>query len=196
MVFFAAAHREWRPSIRNDTGTPYGDAHNATAHPDDGYLQQETVDTIANLATAKASDRAAISQITSTVERLTEDLVKVNVTLVTSLQTQRASRGGRGGQGPKNMTWIRRSITVGRADPGSGTTVQSAPPQKLAMSTRPSSGTCRAGLKATKLHERSKSVVHNLSSSFKNNLIYTLVTPHVEFAVSNSGYTSHFFQDT
>ena len=39
-VFFAAAHREWRLSIQNDTGAPYGAAHNATANPGEGYLQQ------------------------------------------------------------------------------------------------------------------------------------------------------------
>ena len=50
-VFFAAAHREWRLSIQNETGEPYGAAHNATTYLDDGYLQQETVDAITNLAT-------------------------------------------------------------------------------------------------------------------------------------------------
>ena len=30
-VFFAAAHREWRLSIQNNTGAPYGAAHNATS---------------------------------------------------------------------------------------------------------------------------------------------------------------------
>ena len=65
-VFFAAAHREWHLLIKNETGAPYCATHNATAHPDDGYLQQETVDAIANLATATASDRVAIVQLTST----------------------------------------------------------------------------------------------------------------------------------
>ena len=35
-VFFAAVHREWHLSLRNETGTPYGAAHNATAHLDNG----------------------------------------------------------------------------------------------------------------------------------------------------------------
>ena len=70
-TFFAAAHREWRMSLQNDTVNPYGVLHNATARPDDGYLQQETVDTIANLATATASGCAAIAQLTTTVESLT-----------------------------------------------------------------------------------------------------------------------------
>ena len=66
-VFFAAAQRDWRLSIQNKTGAPYDASHNATANPDNGYIQQETVEAIANLATATASDCAAISQLTSTV---------------------------------------------------------------------------------------------------------------------------------
>ena len=98
-MFFAAAHREWRLSLQNETGTPYGGAYNATTHLDDVYLQQETMDNIANLTKSTASDRAAIAQLTTTVERLTSDLVTVNTKLVTSLQTQRAIQGGCGGRG-------------------------------------------------------------------------------------------------
>ena len=97
-VFFAAAHREWHLSLRNETSTPYGAAHNATAQPYDGYLQQETVNAIANLATETASNCAAIAQLTATVERLTAEIITVNTRLVTALHPQRASRGGRGGQ--------------------------------------------------------------------------------------------------
>ena len=57
------------------------------------------VEAIANLSTATASDRAAIAQLTSTVKRLTAELVTVNANLVTALQTQRVIRGGCGGRG-------------------------------------------------------------------------------------------------
>ena len=97
-VFFVDAHREWRLSLRNDTGTTYGTAHNVAAHPDDGYLQQETVDAIANLATATEINRSAIAQLTAMFERLTTELVTVNAKLVTALQPQHASQGGRGGR--------------------------------------------------------------------------------------------------
>ena len=63
-TFFAAAHREWPLSLKNETSTPYGAEYNATARPDNGYLQKETVDAIANLATATARDRATITQLT------------------------------------------------------------------------------------------------------------------------------------
>ena len=79
--------------LQNETGTPNGAAHNATAIPDDQYLQQETVDAISNLATATASNCATITQLTATVERLTAELVTVNAKLVADLQPQRSSRG-------------------------------------------------------------------------------------------------------
>ena len=44
------------------------------------------VDTIAKLATAAASDRAAIAQLTATVTRLTTELATMNVKLVVDLQ--------------------------------------------------------------------------------------------------------------
>ena len=83
--------------LQNETGTPYGAAYNATARLDNGYLHQETVDAIANLATATARDRADIAQLKTTVERLTEELVTVNTKLVANLQPQQASQGDRGG---------------------------------------------------------------------------------------------------
>ena len=129
-TFFAAAHREWRLSLQNETGTPYGAAHNATARPDNRYLQQETVDAIANLSTATARDRAAISQLTATVERLAAELVTVNTKLVAELQNQRASRDGNGG----------RSRGLGcRASAGAGagaTTPTHGPPTGAGTATR------------------------------------------------------------
>ena len=97
-LFFAAAHREWRLLIQNEMRAPYGTAQNATANPEGGYLQQEMVDAISNLATATLSDRAAIKQLTATVARLTTKLATVNEKLVVALQKKHTSRGGRGGR--------------------------------------------------------------------------------------------------
>ena len=71
--------------------------HNDTAHLDGGYLQQETVDAIANLATATSIDCAAIAQLTATVESLMAELITLNAKLVDALQPQQSSPGGRGG---------------------------------------------------------------------------------------------------
>ena len=105
--FSADAHREWLIFLQNETGDPYGAAHNATANLDDRYLQQDMVDAIANLATSTASDHEAIAQLTATVARLTTDLATVNKKLVVSLQAKRAIRGSRGG---------RNKATRGRGD--------------------------------------------------------------------------------
>ena len=117
-VFFAATHREWRLSIQNETGAPYGTAHNTNVNPDDGCLQQDTVDTIANLETSTASNCAAIAELTATVARLTTELATVNVKLVVAFQTNRASRGGHGG---------RNRTTHGRGDGTGAGAVVSAP---------------------------------------------------------------------
>ena len=93
-MYFVVAHREWRLSLRKETVPPYGAAHNATAHPNEGYLQQDTVEAILNLAIATAIDCAAISQLTAMVKRLTAYIVTVNAKLITALQPQQASQGG------------------------------------------------------------------------------------------------------
>ena len=78
-------------------GAPYVAAHNATKNPDNGYPQQETVDAIANLATATASDRTIIAQLTATVARLMTELATLNEKLVDPLQAKCVSRGSRRG---------------------------------------------------------------------------------------------------
>ena len=115
--FFAAAHREWRLSIQNKTGAPYGAAHNATVNPDDGCLQQEAVDAITNLEIATASNFAAIAQLTATVTRLATELATVNTKLVVAFQTNRNSRGGRVG---RNRTTSGQGDRTG-AGTGTGT---------------------------------------------------------------------------
>ena len=50
-----------------------------------------------NLATATASDRAAIAQLIATVVRLMTELVMVNAKLVVAIQENYASRFGHGG---------------------------------------------------------------------------------------------------
>ena len=95
-LFFSATHREWRLSLQNDTGAPYGMEHNATANPDDGYLLQDTVDAIVKLAKAMAIDREAVTQLTTTISRLTTELATVNEKIVVALQGKRASRGSCG----------------------------------------------------------------------------------------------------
>ena len=51
-------------------------------------------------------------------------------------------------------------------------------------------------VEAPQWSRRGKSVDHNLSSLNIKNFSYTLVTPPLELAVDDSGYTSHFFPTT
>ena len=126
--FFADSHRKWRVSIQNETGAPYGTAHNTNVNPDDGCLQQDTVDTIANLETSTASNCAAIAELTAIVTRLTTELAMVNVKLVVAFQTNRTSRGGHRG---------RNRTTRGRRDgtgAGAGTGTRSGSPARTGVS--------------------------------------------------------------
>ena len=54
----------------------------------------------------------------------------------------------------------------------------------------------QGGAEEAKLHRRGKADVNNLSRSLHNNFSYTLVTPPVELAVTDSGCTSHFLPAT
>ena len=117
-VFFVAAHREWRLLIQNETGTPYGAAHNTIANPDDGCLQKETVDAIANLEIATANNCASITQLTATVTILATELATVNTKLVIAFQTNHAIRCGRGGR--DRTTCGRGERTGAGADTGTG----------------------------------------------------------------------------
>ena len=135
-TFFAAAHREWHLLLQYETGTPYGFAHNTTARPDDGYLQQETVDAIANPETDTASDCTDIAQLTATVERLTAELVTVNTKLVAALQTQRASQGGNGKQSRRRGRGRRASAGAGAGAGAGATTPTHGPPTGVGATTR------------------------------------------------------------
>lgn len=77
--FFARAHREFRDTKTTTTGASYGSANAA--------YQQETVDAIANLATATAHDRATVATLSATVSKLTSDLATANAKLITALAT-------------------------------------------------------------------------------------------------------------
>ena len=55
-------------------------AYQATAE-----YQQDTVEALANLATATASDREAVANLTATNKVLMDELAKVNADLITAL---------------------------------------------------------------------------------------------------------------
>ena len=111
-IFFAASHQELRLLLQNKTGAPYVAAHNSTANPYDRCLHQDTVDAIANLTMATASDRKAIAQLTSTAMVLTMEIATVNENLVVTLQAKCASRSIQVGS---NKSARRRGVGAGAA---------------------------------------------------------------------------------
>ena len=72
--------------IQNEMGAPYGLVQNATTNPDDGYIHQDMVYTVAR-------DHAATVKLTATITRLTTQLATINEKLIFFLQEKRASRG-------------------------------------------------------------------------------------------------------
>ena len=100
-VHFAKAHREWRANLRLAAGQnfPRENAVDATsAH----NHQSETVDALANLATATSADRATVATLTDTIAQLSSELASAQAKLIFSLlDNQRllkrlSDRGGRG----------------------------------------------------------------------------------------------------
>ena len=76
--YFSLAHQDLREARVVTTNTPIGSANAA--------ITQDTIDAIANLATAIAHDRAAVSTPTTTNASLTLALTKANTDLVEALK--------------------------------------------------------------------------------------------------------------
>ena len=62
--FFATAHQEWRESQTTTAGAVFQSGNHAYQLANHVY-QNETVEAIANLATATASDRASVAALTA-----------------------------------------------------------------------------------------------------------------------------------
>ena len=78
-TFFATVHQEWRELQVTTSGAGFQLANNL--YQQDLY-QQETVDDIANLATATASDRTSVAAITATNTTLTTKLLRTTQNLL------------------------------------------------------------------------------------------------------------------
>ena len=84
--FFVTAHIEWRESQSTTTGAEFHSANHLQEQDTTQLHQQETVDAIAKLATATASDRATVSTLTATNSTLTSALTACQLQLVEALQ--------------------------------------------------------------------------------------------------------------
>ena len=87
-AFLITAHQEWHEEQLAASALGYGQANLAAAATTerDEELRQDTVEAIANLATATASDRAANQMQTAMIQSLTAQLAEANRKLVDALQ--------------------------------------------------------------------------------------------------------------
>ena len=81
-IDFTISHQKYRES---QATTPAAAGFNASP-PNNPYAHLETIDAIANLATATAADRTAVANLTTTNAALTAELVTVNSKLVKALE--------------------------------------------------------------------------------------------------------------
>ena len=77
-AFFTNAYQEWRESLVTTASAGFQSSNHT--------YQQDTVDAIANLATATASDRASVAALTATNSTLYAEIATTNAKLVTALQ--------------------------------------------------------------------------------------------------------------
>ena len=82
---FATAHQEWRESQTTTAGAIF-QLVNHTYQSANYTYQNETVEAIANLATATASDRSLVAAITATNSTLTIDCTATHSQLIIALQ--------------------------------------------------------------------------------------------------------------
>ena len=85
-TFFATAHNEWRESQSTTAGSEFHSANHVQEQAATQLYQQETVDTISNLATATANDCATVATLTATNITLTSALTACQIQLVEALQ--------------------------------------------------------------------------------------------------------------
>ena len=99
-IDFTISHQEYRES---QVTTPAAAGFHASP-PESAHL--ETIDAIANLATATAADRTAVANLTTTNATLTAELVAANAKLVTALEQIAAltSRLDSAGKAPRMGT--------------------------------------------------------------------------------------------
>ena len=83
--FFSTAHQEWRESQTTTAGAVFQSGNHAYPSANHAY-QNETVEAIANLATATASNIASVAALTATNSKLTADCMATQSQLLIALQ--------------------------------------------------------------------------------------------------------------
>ena len=87
---FTLAHQELRESTHTAHKSGFHSANSAMGNQEEqNDIQQNAVDTIANLAKATAADRTTVATLTATNSRLTQELISVQAKLVRALANNR-----------------------------------------------------------------------------------------------------------
>ena len=85
-------HQELCESQQTYQGVGYHSANNATIEDLHQYIQQETVDAIANLAKATADDQATVETLTATNSQLSKEITVFNQKLVKLMEENKNLR--------------------------------------------------------------------------------------------------------
>ena len=83
--FFATAHQEWRELQTTTSGAVFQSGNHAYPSANHAY-ENETVEAIANVATATASDHASVTALTATNRTLTTTCTATQSQLLIALQ--------------------------------------------------------------------------------------------------------------
>ena len=85
IVHFAKAHREWKANLRLNAGKNLPWANTVDTFNPTADHQSDTVEALANLATATASDRATVTTLTDTIAQISLELASAQVKLILSV---------------------------------------------------------------------------------------------------------------
>ena len=83
-VHFDKAHREFRANLRRTAGQHFPKANSVDATSVQNH-QAETVESLTNLATATAADRATVDTLTDRIAQLSSELASAQAKLISSL---------------------------------------------------------------------------------------------------------------
>ena len=83
-VHFSKAHRKWRANLLLTAGQHFPRENAVDAMSVQNH-QAETVDALANLATATATDRATVATLTDTIAQLSSELASAQAKLISLL---------------------------------------------------------------------------------------------------------------
>ena len=84
-LYFSKAHREWKSNLCLTAGQHFPRANAVDAFNSTAEYQSDTVEALANLATATEADRSTVATLTDTIAQLSSELFSAQAKLISSL---------------------------------------------------------------------------------------------------------------